>query len=456
MHAVSRLADYVAEARGQCLSPEAREATLRCILDLLAAVAAGLGEPGVAAVRKVARTTCGAGELPIWFAGRACGLTGAVWSNSAAAAALDLDDGNRLARGHPGAAVIPAALAVAQERGASLDDLLRAIAIGYEVGVSVGAARRFYANTGMWSGHGVVAAVGALRQTPAGRLADAFAIAGISAPNQLHAGGGPAYPPLEGSDVKEGIPWSTVTALNAVLLAEAGHGGPRALLDADAHFDTGAMLAGLGSNRHVARSYFKLYSCCRHVHAPVDALRWLIDRHGLDPLAIEAAEVATYSGALRIANRPEPSGFVETQFSIPYCLGLTALLGPDALLPLTPDATGRPEVAAFARKVTLRLDPELDSRFPAETLARVTVTSGGRRYESPVIAPRGEASAPLSWSELEAKFRTATRFTTLPAQQEDILSAIRRLQDGDMTPFLAAISGIDLLANSRAQLAVAG
>ena len=133
-------------------------------------------------------------------------LIGSIWCDSAAAAALDLDDGHRLARGHPGAAVVPAAFAAAKEVDASTQDLLKAIVIGYQVGVSVGAARRFYANTGMWSGYGVVAALGCLRGTPEGVLAHAFAISGISAPNQFHAGERPAYPAMEGSDVKEGIP----------------------------------------------------------------------------------------------------------------------------------------------------------------------------------------------------------------------------------------------------------
>lgn len=444
MHAVEHLAEYVALARERDVLPEARDAAIRCILDLMAAAAAGIDARGVQAVREVARSAYGAGNIPIWFAGGSSSLIGAAWCNSAAAAALDLDDGNRLARGHPGAAVIPAAIAAAQETGASFDDLVKAIVVGYEVGVAVGASRRFYANSGMWTCYGVVAALGLLRGTPPERLAHAFAIAGMSAPNQLHAGAGPAYPASEGSDVKEGIPWSTVTAINALLLAEAGHNGTLNLLDAEAHIATGELIAGLGSRNYVGRSYFKLYSCCRHVHAPVDALRGLIDRHGLDPTGIEAVEVHTYAGAMRISNRPEPASFVDIQFSIPYCLGLAALLGPETLLPLSDDALGRDDVSAFARKVRLVLDPALDSRFPAQTLTRVVVSCDGRRYESPVTAPRGEASEPLSWSELEDKFRTASRFVATPAQQAEILAAVRRLRDGDAAPFLAALSQIEL------------
>jgi 2-methylcitrate dehydratase PrpD len=450
MLAVRQLADYVASAREQPLSAEAREAALRCILDLLAATAVGVGAPGVAAVRQVARASYGAGEFPLWFTGESGSLIGSIWANCAAAAALDLDDGNRLARGHPGAAIIPAAFAVAQERGASLDELLSAIAIGYEVGVAVGAARRFYANSGMWTCYGVVAAAGALRRLPPAQLAHAFAIAGMSAPNQLHAGGGPAQLFPIGSDVKEGIPWSTITALQAASLAEAGHTGPENLLDSEAHFAVEDMLAGLGHRLHIGQSYFKFYSCCRHIHPPVDALRGLIARHHLDAARIEAIEVHSYSGALRLANPPEPANFVDVQFSIPYCLGLVALHGSETLLPLTPGAFGRADVVAFARKVSLHLDPALDRRFPTETLARLVVTHGGERHESPATAPHGEASAPASWQELEEKLLVASRFVATPDQQRSILAAVSKLRAGDMAPLKHALATLALGQHARA------
>lgn len=316
--------------------------------------------------------------------------------------------------------------------------------VGYEVGVAVGAARRFYANTGMWSGYGVVAALGSLRRTPPDVLAHAFAIAGISAPNQLHAGAGPLFPAQEGNDVKEGIAWSSLTAVNALLLAEAGHGGPLALLDQPEHFRLDGLVKGLGRQRYIARNYMKFHACCRHVHAPVEALLGLVAEHHLAPDGIEAIEVATYAGALRIANRPEPSSFTDIQFSIPYCLALVAIDGPDVLLPLTPSAMDRPDVVALAKKVSLRLNPELDARFPAETLSRVTIRSNGNTLTSPVTAPRGEASAPPSWADLEGKLRQASRFAATPAQQDALIDACNRLRDGDHAPLLEALATIRL------------
>lgn len=445
---IEALAAYVHAARTVPLSADAREAALRSILDLVAAAASGIDAPGPRAVRRAASALHGAGDQPIWFAGERSSLLGAVWANSAAAAALDIDDGHRIARGHPGAAIIPAVFAVARQVGASANDLLRAIVVGYEVGVAVGAARRFYANTGMWSGYGVVAAAGLLKGTPPGQLAQAFAIAGASAPNQLHAGAGPAFPALEGTDVKEGIPWSSVTAVSALALAENGHGGPLALLDTDSHFRSAEIVDGLGSRLYIARSYFKFLCCCRHVHAPVEALLDLMARHDIAADAIERIVVDSYSGALRLTNRPDPQGFTEIQFSIPYCLGLVALHGREALLPLTEAFVERPEIVAIARKVSLRLDPEIEARFPAETLTRVTVEAAGRRHVSEITGPRGEASTPPSWRELEEKLRIVTRRTASEEQQDRLLGAVDALRKGDLGPLAAAFHELRLGAGT--------
>ena len=76
--------------------------------------------PGRDAVRRVARQTMAGGALPVWFAGQMAGLAGTVWCNASAAAALDLDDGHRIARGHPGARHHPRGLCC--RAGGGFDD----------------------------------------------------------------------------------------------------------------------------------------------------------------------------------------------------------------------------------------------------------------------------------------------------------------------------------------------
>lgn len=188
---------------------------------------------------------------------------GAAFCNAAAASALDLDDGNRSARGHPGASVIPAALAVAQEAGADAEALLAAIVTGYDVAIAVGAERGFYARSGMWCGFGAVAAAALLRQAPPDQTAQALAIYGMTAPNLQSVADGTPYPPSLGNDVKEGIPWATATALAALQLAEGGMTGPLDLLDHAPHQRAAGIAARLAGPPAIGETYFKFYCCCR-------------------------------------------------------------------------------------------------------------------------------------------------------------------------------------------------
>jgi len=191
-----------------------------------------------------------------------------------------------------------------------------------------------------------------------------------------------------------------VTGIVAVLQAEAGMTGPLDVLDHADHYDSHAMIGRLGSDPYTAKTYFKLYSCCRHIHAPVDALRALIERHGLAPDQIEAVEVHTYRGALRLSNRAEPAIWST-------CSTVSLLPGPGG-------DPGTVRAAAFdqgrpvsRRRFAIRQEGDAAPRFGArrsvsgrDADARGR-TRGCQRYESTITAPRGEATDPLSWRELK-------------------------------------------------------
>jgi 2-methylcitrate dehydratase PrpD len=443
MYATRILADYVCTLRADDLSAAARDAAIRCVLDLVGAAAAGFATPGAAGTRRVAREIYGDGGVPVWFTDGTSTAGGAVLCNSTAASALDLDDGNRAARGHPGAAVIPAALAIASEMGAAAEDVIAAIVAGYEVGVRVATARNAVAppsrQSGRWSGYAAAAAAARLRGTTPQRLSQAFAIAGVTAPNQ-EANGSSGYSALTGNDVKEGIPWSSVAGITALHLAEAGLTGPEDILDHTAHFARAQLLDGLGSEPKILATYFKPYSCCRYNHAAIDALIALMTERSLVAGDIIAVDVHTFGWALKLGNKTEPQNLVDAQYSIPFCMGLAAVAGAEALLPLEAAALDRQDAAAFARKVTLHLDPALDARFPAETLARVVVVTAGCRFESPVTTPRGEPSHSLSSHELREKFLLATRQLMPVERQQAVLAAIDRFAQGDLQPLLRALA----------------
>src|SRR5215472_16355056 len=117
-------------------------AACEAIVDLVTAAAAAPPRDLAAAVREA----YGPGCSTIWFTGQTVAPAAAGFANALAAAALDLDDGHRKSRGHPGAAVIPAVLAVGDSPADA--EILRAVVVGYEIGIRIASARGFCARTG--------------------------------------------------------------------------------------------------------------------------------------------------------------------------------------------------------------------------------------------------------------------------------------------------------------------
>jgi 2-methylcitrate dehydratase PrpD len=443
MYTTRVLADYVSALRGDMLSGRTRCAAFCCVLDLLTAAVAGYRTPVATGARRVADQIYGKGPAPVWFSGRALAAPGAVFCNSSAASALDLDDGHRAARGHPGAAVIPAALATAAELNASVEDLVAAIVAGYEVGVRVAAARdaanAISRQSGRWTGYAAVAAAARLCGTPATQMSHAFAIAGVTAPNQ-EANGSSGYSRLTGNDVKEGIPWSSVSGLTALRLAACGLTGPEDILDHPSHFSQPHLVDGLGDDPLIASVYFKPYSCCRYNHSAIDAFVALMAEHRLAAHEITAVDVHTFGWALKLGNKIEPRNLIDVQYSVPYCIGVAAIMGTDALVPVQEQVLDRPDISTLATKVALHAEPALDARFPRETLARVVITTPRGRFESPVTTPRGEPTNPMSWEDLRRKFMVATKNVLPTEHQQAVLSAVDRLVDGELAPLMRILA----------------
>ena len=349
------LAEYTLRLRVEDIPAASVETVQRCVLDLIGAAVAGAQSEAAVMARAAAARLGGAGCADIWFGGGPRQAAGAAFANSAAASALDLDDGHRAAGGHPGAAIIPAVFAMAQEVHAGWPEILAAVVVGYEVGVRVAAARDFSAldtlATGRWCGYGVTAAASRLRRLSPRQTAEAMALAGVLSPGLSAAG----YSRVMGNHAKEGIPWATLTGLWATELAAEGFTGPLDILDHRGYYDAGKILAGLGENFAVDDVYFKPYACCRWIHGAIDGLCGLVQQNRLQAADIRSIEVHTFGRALRLNNYPDPENLESAQYSLPFCLATAAVEGKNGLLPMRAGLLHRPDLVALAGRVSLHL-----------------------------------------------------------------------------------------------------
>jgi 2-methylcitrate dehydratase PrpD len=413
----------------------------KAVFDLVIAAIVGHSSPGGRAARRAAEQIWGMGAAQVWFSDRRLVAAGSAFANAAAASMLDLDDGHRAASGHPGACVIPAVLATAEIVKADARQTLTAIALGYEVSVRIAAARDLSKVdtlvSGRWCGQGAAAAVAWLRDLSARQVAEAIAIAGVSAPNLTAV----AYSRFMGNHVKEGIAWATATGMAAVDLAAAGFTGPLDLLDHDAHYDRARLTEGLGERWHMDDIYFKPYSCCRWAHAAIDGLLQIQATERISAQSIRSIKIDTFARALQLNNDLRPLTLEAAQYSIPFCLALAAWRGAEALLPLEEKALHDADVLALAERVSLSVDPKLDRMFPEAVPARIEIETISGRFVRTITAPKGEPSNPMDWSELKAKLSVATRDLVDPHFASQLLAAIDDLESGVISPLLHVLDG---------------
>jgi 2-methylcitrate dehydratase PrpD len=429
MSATSKLVAFVCQLDADSLPAVLVDQTTSRVLDLLGVAVAGARTPMAAISARFAHQQFAPGKATVIGSGKPLSPAGATWVNGASASALDMDDGHRMAMGHPGASVIPAALAIAEHTGASGREFLAAVVAGYEVAVRASAARvpwykdRMY-STGIWGVFGATAAAGKLLGFDAATLQSALGTAGSHG----------AFPPggLQSNHamVKETIAWSGMTGVCAALLAQQDFVGPADFLDYSGRWDASALVSGLGDPGRAAilDAYFKPYAVCRWAHPAVDGLLELKHRHGLRVEDIEAIRVETFWEVTRLANC-EPSNTIAAQFSIQFALAVALLhdrIGPAEVS----DANIRdPAILALARKVEVSVDDTLDRQFPAKTMARVTIHTPRGEFQTTVEYPRGNPENPLSDAELEAKFRSLTCALIGEERGRELQAAIRDLPD---------------------------
>lgn len=436
MHALTKLADFVSGfPRGQ-LPQQTREAISLLLLDLMGATAAGLHSRLAASARKAACDLYGPGKAQVWMTGITLSVAGAAMANSAAASALDIDDGHRGAAGHAGAGVIPAALAVGQTIGASDADIMDAIALGYDIALRVAASRptstiETYAS-GRWVSYGAAAAAGRLLGLTKEQLAHALAIAGSEGPIVFPTGSSK----FQGSTVKEGIPPAVVAGITGAYRALAGATGPLDLLDREDRYTPGILFGNLGEVWELQKCYLKPYACCRYMHAAIDAILAL-RQSGRE---ITRLRIETFPQGLRLANERVPRSLEGGQYSFYFSCALAALRGPEALQPVDLSSLMDEEVLGLANRIELEASDDFVTAFPVRTPARVLLDQGEGLQEMVIDHPLGDVANPMNWEQVARKFKNIGRVNLNEAHQENIISAVSGLGEAGFGPLLKVLS----------------
>lgn len=378
------------------------------LADDLAAIVAARDEPELIALHDGMARSSGAGEATVFNArGQRLDRYSAATANGSAADWCELDEGYRRVICHAGLYCVPALLAEAEAIGATGEDTLRALAIGYETSARV--ARAFTWSTLTLHPHGSLAAVGAaatiaaLRRLPAETAAAAIGSAATMVVP------GPFNHTVQGALVRNVWPgvgaWSGLRAVDWATVGITGR--PESLHDVYAAAFGGEthaeeLTVELGGAWALADGYQKLHACCQYAHSAVEAMLAALDRVPGGNATVERIHIDTHWRGRKLDN-VHPATTLAAKFSLQHILASTARHGHAGAEAFHASTLKDPATAALRESVSIgAFDPEPE--WPNDRPARVTVeTADGTRITQECLSARGGPDRPFQPSEIRDK-----------------------------------------------------
>jgi len=400
------LAEFTAGLEYPRMPLHIRERTKMRVLDFLGVALAGSQIPSSRIMIEVVKELGGTKESTILGERMKVSCTHAALANGTMAHASDYDDDHRSATMHPGAAVVPAALAVAEREACEGSRLIEAIIAGYEVICRVGEAflgtqyHEGFHPTGACGGFGAAAAAAKIFKLSPQEMVWAFGIAGTQA-------SGLEEWKSDGTWIKRMHPGKAAeSGILAALLAKRGYTGPATIFEGkygflnafsfERTYDSKKITEGLGEVFVGHDTAFKPYPCCRFLHQVIDGVLEMTKNHEVTPDRVKEIRVKTFKVGIDTLMKPEerryrPKTIVDAQFSIPFVVGAAMVRKRISLREFTEESIRDSEILEIASKVKGEEDPEYTKGYPERFPTSIEIElKSGSILKSYVDIPSGD------------------------------------------------------------------
>jgi 2-methylcitrate dehydratase PrpD len=410
---MTRLSTYMAEAGDKPLPAPVIEKTKQHVLDTLAAMVSGADLPPGRFAINFARIYKGEPVATVAASALVVGPIEAALVNGILAHADETDDTHPLSLSHPGAAVVPAALAAGERFGIDGDRFLRAVALGYDIGPRFTATlgRQQYQATTSRSTHALAGTFGA--------AAAAGCCARLSAQQMrwllsytAQQGSGIASWQRDTDHIEKAFDFGGMPARNGVtaaLLVQAGGTGVDDVLSGADNFfaafkpmnDPSTVIEALGERYEVMRTDIKKWTVGSPVQAPLDALSNLMQQHRFDGEAVQKLVVRVGAREASVVNARELP-----DISMQHLLAVMLADG-TVTFESSHDASRvrDPLVLRQRAKISLVGDVELEKLLPRRVGIVEVTLSDGRTLSERVETVRGTTANPMTREEIIAKAR---------------------------------------------------
>jgi 2-methylcitrate dehydratase PrpD len=417
MTAAQVLADFATKLQFDEIPQAVVERAKDCIIDIVGVCAFGSTVPSSKPVLAYAEQYGKGGGSTVLGTPLKVHAPMAALANGVFAHSFEMDNLVSPSVGvHPGASLLPPALALAQEVEALGRDFITAFVAGFEVLHRIGDAALetiekigFHA-PGVTGPFGGAIVSGRLLKLNAEQMTSALGIAGSLSSGLLEfakSGGGTVKRLHLGHGAQSGV--------MAAVLARDGFAGPVTILEGKFGYlnvfcrdrDANRLTAGLGEEWKTARIMFKRYSCHITAHVPVTAILGLKSRCGFAGDDVEDVTVAGSEKMLSHHNIPEPRDLAMAQYSTPFCVALACYFDPRDPGAFSETTLNDPAIRNLCGKVKLELRKETTVKNPLAS--RVTVRlKDGREFVEEIEHFPGTPEQPLDRAGLREKFETIT------------------------------------------------
>jgi 2-methylcitrate dehydratase PrpD len=429
-------ADFILGMDWNGLPASVRRRAKICLMDALGATLAGALAPISRIAAAYAADAWRGNEATVLSYEPGTGLqtgrasaAGAAFANACAGNALDIDDDAIFTRGHPGAQLIPAVLAVAEEVGASGRSLLEGLVVGYEVAIRAGrcwhAHHSIYRADGSWGSVACAAAAARLLGLSSPQIQHALGIAEYHAPNapMMRDIASPAM-------TKHAIGWGAMTGVTSAELALRGYTGIPSILGFAPYRD---WVADLGETYWMADwVFYKEWCSCAWGHPACVAAQQMVRAHRLDVKEISRIRVHAFDEAARLY-QGYPTTTEEAQFSLKWplaCLLLDGEIGPNQILE---HRLEDPLVRALVDRIEIVLDPQIDALYKAaqemdlRMHGRVEIIAAdGRTFDSGIVE---RAADRFDETALVHKFRWLVGHVLPPHRVDALVAMLREFEN---------------------------
>lgn len=407
MHKIS---NYIAQAAYKPLPDIVTEATKHHLLDTLAAMISGSRLPPGEKALAYIKTQGGTREACVPGSRFVTTVINAALAGGMLAHADETDDSHAASLTHPGCGIVPAALAMAESRHSSGTALLRAVALGYDIGTraSLALGGHALAETGrdthsIGTMFGAAAAAGSLAGFNADQARHLLSYMGNQAAGLSNYARDTEHVEkafvFGGMPARNGAAAATMVAFGMSAIDDVFSGDRNLFVAFALTAKPQEFTRGLGETFEIVNTNIKRWTTGSPIQAPLDSLSYLLKTHKFKAEDVEKVVVRVFSRGAHITNNNSMP-----DINMQYMVSVMLLDG-TATLQAAHDHERMhdPKVMAMRARVELHGDAELDRALPRrQGIVELTLRDGRTlRHHTPDV--RGTPKNPMTREEVDEK-----------------------------------------------------